>query len=113
MKCSPHDWKVPEVGDDALVCQTCGRELRLMDDLTDWLRGSILGARSRHYSDGERFRKALAKAYDDAARRRFPETRGKSILEAVHRPVSSLFDNSRESRAERIAELLRLSAKTK
>ena len=112
MKCRPHDWKVPKVGDDALVCQTCGRELRLMDDLTDWLRGSIVGARSRHYSDAERFRKALAEAFDDARRRRFPETRGKSILEAVHRPVSSLFDNSRESRAERIASAHRRNGQT-
>ena len=24
MNCRPRDWKVPKVGDDALVCQTCG-----------------------------------------------------------------------------------------
>ena len=31
-KCSPHQWKAPEVGDDGIVCSGCGRWMHFIDD---------------------------------------------------------------------------------
>ena len=47
--CRPHAWKVPEVGDDDLICLQCGRCMSLLGEVTETIRESILGARVRHY----------------------------------------------------------------
>ena len=41
--CRPHAWKVPEVGDDDLICLQCGRCMSLLGEVTETIRESILG----------------------------------------------------------------------
>lgn len=71
-RCRPHQWRVPEVGDDALECEACGRRLRFMEDMTPNMHASILASIERREGDAAagRFRAAYNAACD-AARRRF------------------------------------------
>ena len=66
--CRPHAWKVPEAGDDDLICLKCGRCMGLLEETSEIIRESIFGARVRHYGTepGEVFRQAFNVAYLDA-----------------------------------------------
>ena len=66
--CQPHDWKLPKVGDDALVCGTCGRSIDYRSEMTLGMMASIMGRRDLR--DG--FRQAFQAAYDDAEKRFAP-----------------------------------------
>ena len=68
-KCKPvHHWAMPKVGDDALVCQDCGRTLRYYQDMTTNLLSSISNGRERHFGE-DGFSDALLETFVDAARR--------------------------------------------
>ena len=68
--CRPHDWKLPEVGDDAVVCVTCGRAISYVFELNAHMAGRIVGAYARRNRDhrGD-FGHALTEAQADAIRR--------------------------------------------
>ena len=67
-KCRPHKWKWPEVGDDGLVCEQCGRFIDYFTEMTDELGGRIL---SNRYLQGRtiEFVQAKVAAHADATRR--------------------------------------------
>ena len=50
-KCSPHTWRIPLVGEQALTCSTCGRRLDFLD-MPPHARRAILGAVERRESPG-------------------------------------------------------------
>lgn len=56
-KCSPHNWRMPEVGDQRLECLRCGRKLEFME-LNPNLRASIANAH------GDEFRDAFHQSFD-------------------------------------------------
>ena len=67
-RCSPHHWRVPAIEDDALECETCGRHLRFMEDMTPTMRESIVAGYERRCGPepGEAFRVALNDAFKAA-----------------------------------------------
>lgn len=71
-QCSPHTWRTPTPDDDGLACETCGRFLDFMEDITPNMRASIIVAYEdrRGPAHGERFRTAFATA-EAAARARW------------------------------------------
>lgn len=60
-KCRPHHWRMPRVGDTALVCAACGRELPLGEIPYGHMAG-ITGAYARRCGKeaGAAFREAVA-----------------------------------------------------
>ena len=71
MACTPHDWKTPAIGDDALECEKCGRALRFYSEMTPNIRASIMASTQARQSPGyaDDFRKAMDAAAADAGRR--------------------------------------------
>ena len=69
--CRVHHWATPSVGDEALICEECGRELGLMGGITPNIRASITVGYERRCGSGaiDGFRSAFNAAYDDALRR--------------------------------------------
>ena len=63
-ECQPHPWKVPVVGDPALVCERCGRELPF-NDMTGNVAASI--ANSLKHRRGEAVYQAFHQAKAAAA----------------------------------------------
>ena len=70
-KCRPHHWRAPNVGDDGLTCEVCGRFLSFLADITPNMRASILCAFSERRGDaaGEEFVAQFDAAHDDARER--------------------------------------------
>ena len=63
-KCNPHNWKLPEVGDEGIICINCGRFLHFYNDITPNIRSSILNSMElRKYPMGT-FSEAFYKASD-------------------------------------------------
>ena len=85
--CRPHAWKVPEAGDDDLICLKCGRCMGLLEETSEIIRESIFGARVRHYGTepGEEFRQAFNVAYLDALDRCRNAGRGAVSVEVERR----------------------------
>jgi hypothetical protein len=76
-RCRPHNWKLPEVGDDALVCLECGRSLDFVAELTPNMRASIVNAAERFGPGGaDQFREALHAAQGAALERWEAQRRG-------------------------------------
>ena len=68
--CRPHEWKLPVVGDDALVCQRCERVLDFHREVTPNMRSSILNVQERFGHDyAEEFRVAYDATVDDVRQR--------------------------------------------
>ncbi len=69
--CRVHHWATPSVGDDALICEECGRGLVLMGGITPNIRASIMVGYERRCGPGaiDGFRSAFNAAYDGALRR--------------------------------------------
>ena len=109
-KCRPvHDWKMPEIGDDALVCNACGRSMDFMSEMTPNLRASIINGRQRHYGDaaGEEFQAAFDAAEADAKRRYVPKPYPVHEIAEVSAPrpaPEGLFDRKVKSPSELLAE---------
>ena len=96
-KCRPHHWRMPKVGDDAVVCEVCGREL-LYGQITPNMRASIVNGYERRVGDChpvvDEFSSALYAAEEDARRRGWPAIperplpkRERSALEETMRDV--------------------------
>ena len=74
-RCKPHEWGVPEPGDDELVCEVCGHTLSF-GEISPAIRSSIMNGVKRRLGKYSRmtraFRDALLAAEDDALQRKFP-----------------------------------------
>ena len=65
--CRPHAWKVPEAGDDDLVCLKCGRCMGLGGNIRDHPGVNLRGKGAGYGTEpGEVFRQAFNVAYLDA-----------------------------------------------
>ena len=64
-RCSPHNWKLPVVGDDALSCDACGRTLKFLTEITPSMQASIIAAYEQRLGPeaGDTFRKAFHAAF--------------------------------------------------
>ena len=61
--CRPHWWRLPAVGDDALVCDQCGRRLRFATMGVNSMSSITDGFERRHGKKaGDTFRSAFIKA---------------------------------------------------
>ena len=61
--CKPHWWRLPAVGDDALVCDECGRRLAFATMSGDVQASIVNGFERRHGEEaGADFRSAFNKA---------------------------------------------------
>ena len=63
-RCSPHAWRTPAIGDEALVCDVCETRLDLARDISPELQADILRDYRRHHGPivGEHFQAALEAA---------------------------------------------------
>ena len=70
-KCRRHHWRLPVVGDDALECETCGRRLPFLHDMTPDKRAAIAASHEKRCGpeSGAAFRVALDAAIEDARTR--------------------------------------------
>ena len=68
--CKPHPWKVPEVGDDGLICERCQQNL-LFVNIRPTVRCNIVNAVRKHRGKvvGWTFKHAFDAAQSDAIRR--------------------------------------------
>lgn len=68
---NPHEWRTPQVGDDALLCTACGRAMNFVAEMTNNKYASIANAyrRRRGLAAGEAFGAALLAASMDAKAR--------------------------------------------
>ena len=92
--CRPHWWRLPIDGDDALVCDECGRRL-LFDELTGNVRSSIVnGYERRNGRDEARTFSQALHAAEDSRRPSQPAfvapthsfTKNTAVKAEVHRP---------------------------
>ena len=81
-RCSPHAWRTPVVGDEALVCDVCESRLDLARDITPQAQADIVRDYRRHFGPivSKHFEEALAAAVA-AARHRAPVTNPESPRE--------------------------------
>ena len=93
MRCSPHQWRTPRPGDDAIQCAECGKRLDLLKDLAK-ARGQIYTRRGRTDVQIETWRLAFWAAVNDAERRALNK-QDAAILAAVE-AGRSLADVGRE-----------------
>ena len=72
-----HWWKMPVVGDVGLVCESCGRVMDFMGEMTPNLRASVTNGveNRRGYEAAQTFREALYAAFE-AARESWRSDRG-------------------------------------
>ena len=70
-RCSPHAWRTPVVGDEALVCDACESRLGLARDITPEVKAEILREYRRHHGPivGGHFEEALEAALAAARER--------------------------------------------
>ena len=69
MKCKPHDWYMPVVGDDWMTCGVCGKQLEFVQT-TPNMMASIVNAQERKgWGWAEEFKEAYFLAAADASRR--------------------------------------------
>ena len=72
MKCRPHRWRKPQVGDDAIDCERCGRSIRY-SEMSPNIRASIAnGFYTRFGHDNsvaDEFAGAMREAFCDAVQR--------------------------------------------
>ena len=70
-RCSPHAWRTPAVGDEALVCDVCESRLDLVRDITAAARAEIVREYRRHNGPivGGHFEEALEAALAAARER--------------------------------------------
>ncbi len=70
-RCSPHAWRTPAVGDEALVCDVCEHRLDLARDITAQVKVEIVREYRRHNGPivGGHFEKALEAALAAARER--------------------------------------------
>ncbi len=71
LPCSTHRWAVPSVGDNALLCETCGCRKRFVEDVTPKVRTSyVTEVLIRQGSEAyKKFTDAFGAADEDAHRR--------------------------------------------
>lgn len=70
-RCSPHAWRTPAVGDEALVCDVCEHRLDLARDITAQVKAEIVREYRRHNGPivGGHFEEALEAALKAARER--------------------------------------------
>ena len=70
-RCSPHAWRTPTVGDEALVCDVCESRLDLVRDITAEVKAEIVREYRRHNGPivGGHFEEALEAALAAARER--------------------------------------------
>ena len=70
-RCSPHAWRTPAVGDEALVCDVCEHRLDLARDITAQVKVEIVREYRRHNGPivGGYFEEALEAALAAARER--------------------------------------------
>ena len=70
-RCSPHAWRTPAVGDEALVCDVCESRLDLVRDITTEAKAEIVREYRRHNGPivGGHFEEALEAALAAARER--------------------------------------------
>ena len=70
-RCSPHAWRTPVVGDEALVCDVCESRLDLASGITAEVKAGILSEYRRHNGPivGGHFEEALEVALAAARER--------------------------------------------
>ena len=70
-KCRPHHWRKPKVGDHALACSVCGRELDMVHHITTNISASIVNAISSRLGPAAAadFRSAFSAAQANASAR--------------------------------------------
>ena len=70
-RCSPHAWRTPVVGDEALVCDVCESRLDLARDITAEARAEMVREYRRHNGPivGGHFEEALEAALAAARER--------------------------------------------
>ena len=70
-RCSPHAWRTPAVGDEALVCDVCESRLDLVRDITAEAKAEIVREYRRHNGPivGGHFEEALEAALAAARER--------------------------------------------
>ena len=70
-RCSPHAWRTPAVGDEALVCDVCEHRLDLARDITAQVKAEIVREYRRHNGPivGGHFEEALEAALAAARER--------------------------------------------
>ena len=63
-QCSPHSWRTPLVGDEALVCDVCENRLDLSREITPEVKAEIVREYRRHNGPivGGHFEEALEAA---------------------------------------------------
>ena len=71
-RCRPHQWNLPALGDDGLLCGACGRYFDFYREMTPNIRAGILVSIERRQgsTSGDTFRDAMNAAIADAQRRR-------------------------------------------
>ena len=81
-RCSPHAWRTPVVGDEALVCDVCESRLDLAREITAEAKAEIVREYRRHNGPivGGHFEEALETALA-AARERASGIRPESTRE--------------------------------
>lgn len=70
-RCSPHAWRTPAPGDEALVCDVCEHRLDLARDITAQVKAEIVREYRRHNGPivGGHFEEALEAALAAARER--------------------------------------------
>ncbi|MCY4405124.1 MAG: hypothetical protein OXC15_02050 [Rhodospirillaceae bacterium] len=70
-RCSPHAWRTPAVGDEALVCDVCESRQDLVRDITAEAKAEIVREYRRHNGPivGGHFEEALEAALAAARER--------------------------------------------
>ena len=70
-RCSPHAWRTPAVGDEALICDVCEHRLDLARDITAQVKAEIVREYRRHNGPivGGHFEEALEAALAAARER--------------------------------------------
>ena len=70
-RCSPHAWRTPAEGDEALVCDVCESRLDLVRDITTEAKAEIVREYRRHNGPivGGHFEEALEAALAAARER--------------------------------------------
>lgn len=68
-KCSPHQWIVPEIGDDGIVCKACGRWMDFINDFAQApykAHAIVKSMKKRELEHADEFINNFKFAYDDA-----------------------------------------------
>ena len=78
MGCKPHQWRTPKPGDSRLICETCGRELDRVSEVTQNIRTSIMISieARRGPEDVKAFRDFFAAGYEPMVHHEVPKHPG-------------------------------------